>query len=243
MKRKKRIALIITSSLAGLVAISAIGFFAFVGVYYHADDAKIDAWVASNDGKVVRQGDDYLVEGEKIEAGIIIYPGAKVEAKAYLPLAISLAKEGFYAIIPSMPFRLALFGKNRADDYIGKGDIKQWYILGHSLGGAMASHYAYEHASSLSGIAFLAAYADKDLSDLPMKALSIYGSEDRVLNMDAYAKNKAHLPSNALEEVIEGGNHAGFGFYGEQFGDGASLLKEEKQIELTASIIASSFLG
>lgn len=68
------------------------------------------------------------------------------------------------------------------------------------------------------------------------------GSEDGVLNLDKYSASLKYMPSDFTEYVIEGGNHAGFGSYGAQAGDGVALITQEKQWRQTADVIASQIL-
>ena len=44
------------------------------------------------------------------------------------------------------------------------------------------------------------------------------------------------------EEVIEGGNHAYFGKYGFQEGDGDATITNENQIETTVDIVATEII-
>jgi len=67
--------------------------------------------------------------------------------------------------------------------------------------------------------------------------LSIYGTEDLVLNKNKYKENKDNLPTDYVEVVIDGGCHAYFGNYGEQEGDGKSTITVEKQQEITVEMI------
>ena len=83
----------------------------------------------------------------------------------------------------------------------------------------------------------LAAYSTEDLSQTNLSVLSIYGSEDLVLNKESYEENKQNLPNGFSELVIEGGNHAYFGTYGEQSGDGVAKITNREQIEITANKI------
>lgn len=59
--------------------------------------------------------------------------------------------------------------------------------------------------------ALMEACSTEKLKALPV--LSLYGSEDGVLNMERYAK-ALPLAARLLEHVIQGGNHAQFGNYG-----------------------------
>ena len=135
-----------------------------------------------------------------------------------------------------MPARLAFFGSNKADEALQEtADYANVYIGGHSLGGAMAANYAAEHAESLDGVILLAAYSTKPLPD-SLPVLSVYGTEDGVLNRANYEKNLANVP-NLQEVVIEGGNHAQFGSYGEQRGDGEASIDPGMQWNETAEAI------
>jgi hypothetical protein len=128
-----------------------------------------------------------------------------------------------------MPFHLAVFDVNAADGIMEQfPEITSWYMGGHSLGGAMASSYAVKHSEEVAGLILLAAYP-VNKSDIP--AVIIYGSEDKVLNRD-----KLKGLTGLVE--IQGGNHAQFGNYGFQKGDGtASISSEEQQIETVQAIV------
>lgn len=118
-----------------------------------------------------------------------------------------------------------------------KYDYEHWYIGGHSLGGAMAADYAAGHSSAFDGLVLLASYSAKDLSDASFPVLSIYGSEDGVLNMDKVESSRKFMPQVYGEHVITGGNHAWFGSYGEQKGDGTATISHEEQWQETINYI------
>ena len=118
-------------------------------------------------------------------------------------------------------------------------EVTDWYIAVHSLGGAMAASYAAKHAEDFSGLILLAAYSTKDLTQTPLRVLSVYGSEDGVMNRDSYEKDRANLPDDTTEIVIDGGCHAQFGCYGAQDGDGTPTISATEQISQTASAIAA----
>ena len=117
-------------------------------------------------------------------------------------------------------------------------EIKNWYIGGHSLGGVCSSYYASKQLNDFKGLIFLGAYTFFNLIDSKLKVLSIYGSEDKVLNMKRYEKYKSSLPSDLTEFVIEGGCHSYFGMYGIQSGDGTPKISNQEQIEITADKIS-----
>ena len=63
------------------------------------------------------------------------------------------------------------------------------------------------------------------------------GTNDQVLNRDKYEQSRDLLPSNVTELTIEGGNHAQFGNYGPQAGDGEATVPESEQQQVTAQAI------
>ena len=243
MSAKQKKLIIISSVIAAVIAIAA-GVMVYLLDFYPVDtEAAMSA--SPSYCTVIEYGDSlraYEPSGEA-KYGLIFYPGAKVEYTAYEPLMEWLANDGVLCMLVKMPFNLAIFGKNSA---LGLNNIypniEHWYIGGHSLGGAMAADFAVEN-SGIEGVVLLAAFPSKDLSKTDMRVLSVYGSEDGVLNRKSYEKAKPKLPSNFTEQVIEGGNHAGFAFYGEQRGDGTASISAAEQTYQTANIIANFIFG
>lgn len=235
--RTKKIFLSIFAIL--LVLVVACGI--YLGDFYHADTARIEKFTCENEVEVKTLENDCLVfEPEEIEEGFIFYPGGKVEYTAYIPLMKALASEGMLCVLVEMPFNLAVFDINAADGLQEMyPEIEEWYIGGHSLGGSMAASYLSEHSESFDGLILLGSYSTTDLSKLDIDVLSIYGSEDLVMNKEKYESNKINLSADFEEMIIEGGCHAYFGMYGEQDGDGTPSITNEEQIQVTAEKIHS----
>ena len=57
-----------------------------------------------------------------------------------------------------------------------------------------------------------------------------------------YQSNLSNLPAGYTEQIIAGGNHAYFGMYGKQKGDGVATVENGYQIILTAHFI-TEFIG
>ena len=147
----------------------------------------------------------------------------------------SLAEQGVLCILVEMPFRLAVFDVNAADGISELYPcVESWYIGGHSLGGSMAASYISDHSDEFAGLILLGSYSTADLSATDLDVLSLYGSEDKIMNMDKYVGYKSNLPKDFTEIVIDGGCHAYFGVYGAQDGDGEPSISNEKQIEITS---------
>ena len=67
--------------------------------------------------------------------------------------------------------------------------------------------------------------------------LTLYGSEDGVVNMNNIIAGREYMPVQYTETCIEGGNHAQFGNYGEQKGDGIASISAEMQQKHTVDSI------
>lgn len=83
----------------------------------------------------------------------------------------------------------------------------------------------------------LGSYSTANLSNTSLKVISVYGSEDDVLNQEKYEKNKKNLPADFCEYEIEGGCHSYFGMYGLQKGDGVPSIENDEQIILASDYI------
>lgn len=236
MKKKVVRSLIIT---AAAICVIAVAFVLYVSDYYRVTDR--DGALADTDSVRVSKTDfGYFFDGPGKNSALIFYPGAKVEDLAYADLLKRIAAGGADCFLVHMPCNLAIFGTNKANDVMAAYSYERWFLAGHSLGGAMAASYLSKNGDKLSGLILLAAYSTKDLSALDIKTLVIYGSEDKVVNMTKIEDGRGLMPQdpNKYEEfVIDGGNHAGFGDYGEQRGDGEAKLTASEQRALTAEKI------
>lgn len=236
MTRKRKIILIV---IAAFLLAVVVGCGIYVSNYYHADSAAAAAMV-SDETVTVEQTDDFVAfsPAEPV-AGFIFYPGGKVEHTAYAPLMRALAERSILCVVVQMPFNLAVLDMNAAEGIPEQfPEVEEWYVGGHSLGGSMAASFVADNADAFAGLALLAAYSTEDLTDSGLAVMSIYGDQDGVLNMEKYEKYRENLPETAVETVIEGGNHAQFGSYGAQSGDGEATISHEEQIRITAGLLA-----
>ena len=198
-----------------------------------------DALVSTN-SVVVETGDWLIFTPQNNEAaiGYIFYPGGRVDYRAYAPYAKTLAEAGYLVIIPRMPFNLAVFGINKAQEIIDAfPNIKHWVIGGHSLGGSMAADFLAKHPDSLDGLVLVASYpaSSDDLSGYTGFVTSISASLDGLATPEKIEASRSLLPVSTTWVVIEGGNHAQFGWYGAQSGDNAAVISREAQQEILTS--------
>lgn len=240
-KRTKRIIALLSALLLAL----AIGIFAYVSDYYHADGSAVEAMTAETSSVHTEQRDNvtWFIPDE-VSAGFIFYPGGKVEAAAYAPLLYACAERGILCALVEMPANLAVLDMNAADGLPSEfPEVDVWYIGGHSLGGAMAASYVADHAGDFDGLILLAAYSTEDLGGTKLRVLSVYGSEDKVLDMEKYEENLSNLPQGSDEMIISGGCHAQFGSYGIQDGDGTPTISGDEQQSQTAKLIYEFITG
>ena len=230
---RKRVRLLIL-----MLFLLAAGFAVFTAAYYRADAAALAAMNSDEGATVSRTDYGWFFDGPGEEAALIFYPGAKVEETAYAPLLRLLAERGVDVCLLKMPLRLAFFDMDRAEAVLREHDYVRWYVGGHSLGGAVAAICAAKHPGDFAGVVLCAAYPTKPL-DGSMTELSLYGSEDGVLDRGRLEAGRQYAPAGSEEFVIAGGNHAQFGSYGAQRGDGEATITPEEQWTQAADFIAA----
>ncbi len=188
----------------------------------------------------------FVPDGGAPTVGLILYPGGRVDFRAYAPTAQAIADQGYFVALVRMPLSLAVFDPDAAAEVIAAHpEIERWAVGGHSLGGAMAANFAAAHPGSVQGLVLWAAYpaSSDDLSQSGLRVVSISASLDGLATPEKIAASRPLLPPDTVWVVIEGGNHAQFGWYGDQNGDNpAAISREEQQariIAATAALLAS----
>lgn len=211
------------------LAILAGAFFWYVSDYYRAEDVALEV-MAQGSGITVQDNLTILSPAEPTDTAIVFYPGAKVEAEAYLPLLDQIRQTGVTCILVHMPFHMAIFDADAAEEVMAQfPEIRHWYMSGHSMGGAMASKFAADHPDQVDGLILMGAYIYGDYPE--EKTLTIYGS------LNQSVEDHIDYTENIVE--IEGGNHAQFGNYGPQKGDlPAAISAQEQQAQTVEAIEA-----
>jgi len=235
-ERKKRVRRRAVRIMAAALLLLAALLFAWLADFYRADPAAEKALLSTDTVTVERSVNGWRFDGPGENTALVFYPGAKVEAAAYAPLLFHIAEGGTDAFLVEMPFHIAFFNSNAPDRLIGTYPYTDWILAGHSLGGVAASGYANAHTDRVGGLVLLASYPTAKL-DERLVFLSVYGDRDGILNRDSYEKSRARWPADTEELVIPGGNHAQFGAYGAQRGDGEAAISGEEQQSVTAEAI------
>lgn len=232
-----------TKSIFTIFLILIISITIWVNITYSPNDTALYYTIANENVDVLKEefGVSFTPVEQKNTTGIIFYPGAKVEPEAYSPLAFKLAEKGYMTIIVEMPLNLAVIDKDLGKEVIEYYEgVKYWYIGGHSLGGAMAGNFAYEHNNLIEGVFFLGAYPVEDLSELPLNGLLVNGALDGIIDKERLKEAEKLMPKNSLNIRIEGGNHSQFGSYGLQKNDQEAEIPFEEQQEKTIELIIES---
>jgi hypothetical protein len=212
--------------------------------YSYESDGVGNSFLQSNNLVNVEDVSDYYLFTPKKEFKkvVIFYPGAMVEAEAYVPLCRNLADKNMKVYLIKMPWRLASKGYNKPKELHLFDDATKNYILaGHSQGGKMAAQFVYENPKLIDKLILIGTSHPRDISlaDAEIPILKIYGSQDGVADEGSIMKNKSKLPETAKFLKIQGANHCQFGYYGFQLGDDKATISREQQQKETLNAMVS----
>lgn len=226
-----------TLSLPPLIfLLIVICFLGYTSVYYHAGEEALRSMQSDEMVSVTETDYGWLFDGPTEETALIFYPGAKVEETAYAPLLRLLAENGIDVCLVKVPLRIAFLAPNAAGKILEKYDYPEWYLGGHSMGGVVASNYAASHEDDFRGTILFASYPTKQLPDSQIE-IQLVGTEDQVINRERLESSRTYAPPQYFEHSIKGGNHAQFGDYGTQHGDGIAAISPEEQLRETVDDI------
>lgn len=225
--------------ISALVAFLIVGGFVALLVWSASGpDAGLEAQSSLSDGSdILVNTEPWLtfVPVEGSDVGLILYPGARVPPEAYAPVARRIARRGYTVIIPEMALGMAIFSSSIADDIMdARQEIDRWVIGGHSLGGAMATSFIENNPGAVEGLLMWAAYpaASVDISGEGIFVTAIAGTADGLVSFREVSEARDRMPLSYEIVPIEGGNHAQFGAYGDQKGDGEATIEPEEQWSL-----------
>lgn len=234
-KKRSRLKIVLII-IVSLIIVLAGAFLIYTADYYRAQSEALT--IVENDPDVIVFDGGIAFGNPSVGNGFIFYPGAKVEYTAYAPLMKSLSEHDILCVIVKMPFNLAVLNGNAAAGIIDHfPEVRHWTIGGHSLGGVMAADFAFNNADQISKLVLLASYPATDLSQSKLSVLSIYGSQDHVLNVSKLEEAKVLMSADFTELIIAGGNHGQFGDYGLQAGDGTATISVKQQLDQTVEAI------
>jgi pimeloyl-ACP methyl ester carboxylesterase len=221
-----------TLAVVAVVAVLAVVAFLFYSSMVMRGDraAALEAWtdpavqITSTDHSIV-----ISPTGGATGAGLVFIPGAKVDPYAYLyKLSGIVAESGATVVITKPTLNLAFFDTRPVSYFEADApDVSRWFVGGHSLGGVRACQLA--ESGDVVGLVLFGSYCANDLSGSGLEVLSIGGSDDGLSTPAKIEAARHLLPAQANVVEIEGLNHAGFGDYGLQPGDGTATLTDAEE--------------
>ncbi|MCX6086414.1 MAG: alpha/beta hydrolase [Caldiserica bacterium] len=233
-----------------VIGLAMGGFVAWANTPAKPSAEAYAAMKSNNDVKVSLDAAGRLLFdpiGVQNGVGFILYPGGRVDPRAYAPLARSIAARGSVVIVAPMLFNLAILSPERAQEIIDTYQgIRVWVIGGHSLGGSMAARFARLHTREIQGLVLWASYpaSSDDLSASALPVLSVSASRDGLATPAKIMAARLLLPPTTTYRPIDGGNHAQFGSYGAQMGDHAATIPAAEQwrlvVQSTADFLAQA---
>lgn len=173
----------------------------------------------------------------KPTVGLIFYPGARVDARAYAQLLRPIAAAGYLVVVLKEPFGIGLVNADQAEIALEvHPQIGRWAVGGHSLGGVAASSFADAHPAQVRGLLLYAAYPASTLMRSDLQVVSVSGGADGLATPVDIERSKARLPASTRYVVVPGAVHAHFGDYGSQQGDGIpGTPRETAQTQIVAA--------
>jgi hypothetical protein len=235
----RRIRSVLLAVLA-VVVLLAVAFLFYANLVMRGErEQALLVW--ENDDIAITSTDQSIVMEPVAGAtgqGLLFIPGAKVDPYAYMYKLSGLVESGVTVVITKPTLNLAFFDTRTLDDFaVDAPDVDEWYVGGHSLGGVKACMLA--DSPEVAGLVLFGSYCANDLSDSDLAVLSVSGSNDGLSTPEKIDANRSNLPTSTDFVEIEGGNHARFGDYGDQAGDGeATISTEEMLSELTPTLVA-----
>jgi len=243
-RRRRRPLRIVLLSLGALLAVAVLAFLTWSSIVMGPDPEAL-ARVDADPAVAVERTDNAIVMSPTDDAGtslrgtgLVFVPGAKVDAASYEATLAPLVEEGASVVITRPILHLAFFDLRSLETFTEQADgVDEWLVGGHSLGGVKACQWGED--PEVAGLVLLGSYCANDLSASGLPMLSLSGSEDGLSTPAKVAAASGRLPADAVSVEIDGANHAAFGWYGPQPGDGtATISHEESDAEIAEALLA-----
>jgi len=181
-----------------------------------ADDALA---ILVTDDAVRTEIDDWVVmrpASGAPKAGMILYPGAYCDVRGYSHVMKAVAAEGYLVVGVLMPFNMSIMAPDSADDVRAAfPQIERWVIAGHSLGGAMAGRYAFNHQDELAGLILWDSYPPdpNSLAESTLPVASILRAKPDGTISQIFEDKRYLVPANSARVAVPGGIHMNFGSF------------------------------
>lgn len=236
---------------AGLLLILVAGAGTWLWLWGESRHASAgpDAIAAlSSDGQVVVEEGEYLVfrpGAEPAPMGVIFYPGASCDVRGYAPVLRRLAAAGYLVVDVDMPLEFAFLAPNRAlDVQEAFPEVKHWVLIGHSLGGAMAAAFVYNHPDSVEGLVIWDSFPapNNSLAGYGRPVWHVHRARPDGSAPEAFTRRRELFPEDSTWVPIPGGIHMYFGdFEGGGYVEDwePSISRKEQQDIAVAATLAA----
>lgn len=230
-------------SVVGAVVAAVVGYALWLSFPQRAEESNLQK-ARGIEGVALRESARAVVlMPDSPKAGLLVYPGARVEPAAYAFKMSGIAQKGMAVVIAKPLFNFALLDITNPDEYKKEAaGVNDWYVAGHSLGGVKACAVAGAEPQKYRGLVLFGAYCSSSIKDIRLKVLSIGGGNDGLTTGEDIETHASLLPSNTIFKMVEGMNHAGFGDYGLQDGD-AEMTAADDYVRAEIASAVTALIG
>jgi len=152
--------------------------------------------------------------------GMVFSPGARVDARAYAAILRPVAQTGVLVVVLKEPFGIALLPDAQAARVVQvHPEITAWVSAGHSLGAVRAAQTVQDQPA-FTAMVLWGGYPASAVQRPGLRVLSVGGKQDGLSTPAKIDAAKSMLPPDTTYAQVAGANHAAFGDYGVQPGDG-----------------------
>jgi hypothetical protein len=239
--RRRAVLRTVAALVVATLVVGASGFLVYANVTSAAEREPLSE-VADDPAISLDYSRDSVVMTPVSEAngeGLVFIAGAKIEPVAYAYKLSGLVDAGYTVVIVRPFLNFGLFETRPLSAFTSLApDVSDWFVGGHSLGGVKACMYA--DSPEVKGLVLFGSYCANDLSGSALTVVSLSGSDDGLSTPEKIDANKASLPADTTFVEIEGANHAAFGDYGLQAGDGESSIDDSDMRDVITDTITKA---
>jgi len=182
------------------------------------------------------QGSTYLISSGNATSGLVIIPEFKTDPVGYIPLAISIAQNGYYVAVVSPTLHFPPFATGSIDAVV-KNSATKFVIGGLGTGADTASAYVTNtNNNNVLGLFMMAPFSGAQVPSSSIQTTVVYGDDDGWAPVSQVMKVRSSFPSNANFTLITGANHAQFGSFASGFsGDNTANIAANSQQQQTVA--------